>query len=85
VSVPLVQGLSVEQIRACERFALKVWGTGFFDYSPTHHGQHKGYSAPPCPDCKAYLKAERARELERREEAWRVNNITQPWQARTAA
>ena len=57
MSVPLVQGLTLEQIRACESFSLAVFGGQFFDYMPTHHGQHlKSFNAPPCLRCLEYVE-----------------------------
>lgn len=56
MAVPLVAGLSLEQLRACESFALAVWGDTFFDYRPTHHGQHlASLNAPECLRCLEYV------------------------------
>ena len=77
MAVPLVAGLSLEQIRSCESFALAVWGTGFFDYQPTHHGQHlDSLNAPKCLRCLEYV-AESPLPA--------PGPVRQPWEAREAA
>jgi hypothetical protein len=73
VSVPLVQGLTLEQIRSCESFALAVWGTGFFDYSPTHHGQHlESLNAPKCLRCLEYVEQKPLPAPEQPKQPWEL-------------
>lgn len=74
MGIPVPSRLTEDEIQACERFSLAVWGVGMFDYTPTHDGKH-GYG---CNACLSTLR-ERDREQER------VRSIPQPWETREAA
>jgi hypothetical protein len=69
VGVPVPSRLTREQIIACERFSLAVFGAPMFDREPSHNGRH-GYG---CEHCLPLLR-ERDAELER------VHEIRQPWE-----
>lgn len=75
MAVPLVSGLTLSQIQSCERFSLAVWGDTFFDYRPTHRGQH-GYM---CSECLPVLVEAEQKPLEAPVQP------RQPWEAREAA
>ena len=74
MGIPVPSRLTADEIDACERFSLAVWGVVMFDREPSHNGRH-GYG---CEFCLDHLR-ERDAELER------VRAIPQPWDARAAA
>lgn len=69
MGIPVPQRLTADEIEACERFSLVVWGKGLFDYEPSHDGRH-GYG---CNGCLEHLSARDA-------ESARVRRIPQPWE-----
>jgi hypothetical protein len=66
--------LTPEQIDACERFSLAVWGVPMFDRETSHNGRH-GFTCELCAPVLAELEAERER----------VRAIPQPWDLQEAA
>lgn len=74
MGIPVPSRLTDEQIDACERFSLAVWGVLMFDREPSHNGRH-GYACALCAPVLAERDAERDR----------VRHIAQPWELREAA
>lgn len=72
LGIPVPSRLTREQIEACERFSLAVWGVTLFDHEPSHNGRH-GYA---CPDCVGALEEQRRLAAEAR----RKRQIQQPWE-----
>jgi hypothetical protein len=74
MGIPVPSRLTPDEIDACERFSLAVWGVLLFDREPSHNGRH-GHTCPACSlvlaDCEA--------------EADRLHGIRQPWDCREAA
>jgi hypothetical protein len=73
MGIPVPSRLTGEQVEACERFSLHVWGVPMFDHAPSHNGRH-GYG---CGHCLPVLAARDA-------ECERVRRIPQPWDRRRA-
>lgn len=53
MGIPVPARLNREQINACERFSLAVWGVPMFDREPSHNGRH-GHG---CTFCAPILAA----------------------------
>lgn len=66
ISIP--QGLTPEQIKACDSFGMKVFGEPLFDHKPFHDGRH-GLLCEPC-------RLELVRQAEERTKP----APAQPWQ-----
>lgn len=69
MGIPVPERLTHDEITACERFSLAVWGQPLFEHEPSHNGRH-GYACPGC------LETLRSRDAERE----RVHSIHQPWE-----
>jgi hypothetical protein len=73
LGIPVPSRLTHDEILACERFSLAVWGVTLFEYEPSHNGRH-GYA------CELCLETLRARDAE----IERVRSIQQPWERQAA-
>lgn len=47
MGIPVPQGLTDEEIDACDRFSQAIWGKPLFDRQPSHNGRH-GLLCEPC-------------------------------------
>jgi hypothetical protein len=71
MGIPIPTNLTAEQVEACERFSVLVWGKLLFDREPSHNGRH-GYG---CEYCHPILAEHEARQ----------NVAPQPWELPQAA
>lgn len=70
MGIPIPQGLTPEQIAACDSFSQAVWGKPLFDREPSHSGRH-GWD---CEFCWEALKKSRPKP-----------SPAQPWELQEAA
>ena len=71
MGIPVPSQLTPDQVDACDRFSLIVFGSLLFDRAPSHNGRH-GYG---CEFCLPVLV-----ELERA-----ARPVRQPWELKEAA
>lgn len=55
MGIPVPAGLTPDEIDACDRFSLKVWGKPLFDREPSHNGRH-GHGCEFCAPVLAELE-----------------------------